>query len=141
MGAKMFKIIWKKEYNTNVREIDEQHQHLVHLINVLLAERAKGESPAALKKILVEIIDYTKYHFKTEEEHMVRHQYEHLEEHKANHRTLVDQIVALLNELKGGKSLSSEDLLTILRNWLINHIEKEDLKYSMFLGQAKRVIS
>lgn len=124
-----------------MREIDEQHQHLVHLINVLLAERTKGENPAALKKILIEVIDYTKYHFKTEEEHMQEHEYSSVNEHKKHHKVLVDQIVDLLNELKRGKSLKAEDLLTILRNWLINHIEKEDLKYAHFLGEAKKVIN
>lgn len=136
----MLKIIWRKEYNTNVREIDEQHQHLVHLINVLLAENETKKNPEVVKKVLIELIDYTKYHFSTEEEHMQKHDYLNYDEHVQFHKSLIDQIIKLLNELKTGKRLETKDLLDILKNWLITHIEKEDQKYSHFLGMATKVV-
>jgi len=136
----MLKIIWRKEYNTNVRDIDEQHQHLVHLINVLLQENETKKKPEVVKKVLIELIDYTKYHFSTEEEHMRIHEYKNFDEHVQFHKSLIDQIIKLLNELKKGKKLETKDLLDILKNWLITHIENEDQKYSHFLGVATKVL-
>ena len=70
-------IDWADSYSVNVAEMDKQHQQLVSLINELhramMAARVEStletvaDEVASMGKTLQELIDYTSYHFATEE--------------------------------------------------------------------------
>ncbi|HOJ64747.1 MAG TPA: bacteriohemerythrin [Spirochaetota bacterium] len=126
--------IWEEKYSVNIKEIDEQHKKLVGILNELHTSMLGGKANNVLKKVLNELIDYTTYHFKTEEQLMTIHNYPKYDEHKASHKNLTDKVLSFYSELESGKKLLSVELLFFLKDWLVNHILGEDKMYSKFFN-------
>lgn len=128
---------WNEHFNTGIREIDKQHQRLVHLLN-LLANRIVFQSDMpALGIILDELAEYAAYHFQTEE--VIWHQYladDALErDHKKSHEDFIATVRQLkTEETRQGDSLL-EDVLSFLIRWLASHILQSD-RYLALVVQA-----
>jgi hemerythrin len=45
----------------------------------------------------------------------------------------VAQVVDIQNKFKAGEAMVSMELMTFLKDWLVNHIQGTDKKYSSFL--------
>ena len=60
-------IRWSEKYSVNVTKIDEQHKKLVSLINEMYDAMRAGKGKDILGAVIAKIVDYTVYHFSTEE--------------------------------------------------------------------------
>jgi hemerythrin-like metal-binding protein len=123
---------------TGVQEIDEQHQILVNMLNEANARLTEYSGHDVLQNIIRDLMSYALYHFDTEEELMVENQYDQVdrETHFREHRGFSDKVSKLQQELRQGKLVSREELLTFLNGWLINHILKTDMQLGRFLKQS-----
>ncbi len=120
-------IYWTKDLQTGIERVDEQHKKLVDLINELFeANRNKDRSLVA--HVLDELVDYTVFHFKDEEEMMAEAGYRFLEEHAKVHQRFVDKVAGFQSRFKKGEDIADE-LLAILEDWLIRHIKLNDRGY------------
>jgi methyl-accepting chemotaxis protein/hemerythrin len=52
------------------------------------------------------------------------------------HKKFVADIVALQKQTQAGKATNSVNVLNLLRDWLVNHIQKTDKLYSEHLNTA-----
>jgi len=93
-----------------------------------------GKSKEVIGKILDELINYTGYHFKTEEDLFDKYGYPDKNTHKRQHGDFVDQVVKLKEDYDSGKSVLSIDLMNFLKDWLLKHIAGTDKKYTPFLN-------
>lgn len=123
-------VIWKPEYEVGIETVDEQHKHLVSLINKLEAAKGHEHENEVIHDIFYELVEYTKHHFAEEEKFLKSFEYEDLIVHKAQHKALVKQIVNILNGLKNNEYEVGEKLTLILQNWLIRHVLKHDKIYA-----------
>jgi hemerythrin-like metal-binding protein len=65
---------------------------------------------------------------------MLKYGYEGFEEHKVEHRELIDSAKALQQKFsEAGKTLSSEDI-EFLEHWLTEHILVADMKMGAYLA-------
>jgi len=125
---------WNESFSTGIPQIDEQHKHLVHLINVLASSIASKAGMPALDKIFSKLSEYAVYHFKTEES--IWHEYlqgDALEtSHNLVHESFISQVLRL-KEAEGAKSQNEvvENLLSFLTNWLAFHILDSDKRMAM----------
>ena len=126
-------IEWKESYSVNVTEIDNEHKKLIELINNLHEAMMSGKSKEVMGKILDELIQYTLYHFATEEKFFDKYNYPESEIHKKQHADLVEQVAALQKKFKGGERVLTIDVLNFLKDWLNDHIIGSDIKYAHFL--------
>ena len=119
-------IKWLEKYSVNNFLLDSQHKKLIAIINELhtAMKVARGN-----ETIFDELIWYTKEHFRTEEQIMLKFNYDAFNEHKAEHEKLTEQVLKLQKDYKEGKSLITMETMNFLRTWLINHIEGTDKKY------------
>ena len=66
--------------------------------------------------------------------------FEHLEEHKASHKALIQEIVGILTRLKTDENYNALDLIEFLEHWVTDHIIKEDMligpAYKQAIAQA-----
>ena len=77
-------ITWDdKKYSVSVPSIDIQHKKLVDLINKLHNGMMTGTAKSLIKEIITELVDYTKTHFKYEEELLIKCGYDEFEQHKS----------------------------------------------------------
>ena len=120
---------WSSDFETGVNSIDTQHQKLVEYVNRLHDGMMEGQAAAALGIILDGLVAYTASHFKHEERIFDQIGYEQTAEHKDHHAKLVAQVVEFQTKFKAGDATISMELMDFLKDWLMNHIMKEDMKY------------
>ncbi len=127
---------WTPNYSVNIQEIDSQHLNLVNLINTLHASMKEGKGKEVMGGIISELISYTKYHFTFEENLMNRHSFPGFSIHKTEHQNFTSKVIEFENNYKSGKVIISQEVLFFLKDWLINHIQVTDKKYSAFFNNA-----
>ena len=127
-------ITWSDTMSVGVAKIDKEHQGLIALINLLHSEMLAGKSKAALGTVLDKLILYTKTHFATEETLFRTHNYPQTDAHRKEHAALTQKALALQSDLKAGKTVISAPVLDFLRDWLTNHILKQDMAYKLFFN-------
>jgi len=133
----MARIEWKPEYEIGVALIDEQHRHLVEIINRFDEALRKGRGSRQANEILNDLTGYTQEHFATEERLMAEAGYPHLKLHQSQHRQLLQKIERLQFEHGiAGRRITAE-LHELLGYWLVNHIQRDDRAFGTCLGGGR----
>lgn len=127
---------WKPEYSVNIKTIDDQHMELVNILNRLFVAVSKREGDKAIAGILDALVSYTQTHFALEERLMKQARYAELEPHMEEHRRLLDQLDGLAKKHMLEDKPIYFEMLTFLKNWLKEHIQGVDTKYSRAFQQA-----
>lgn len=60
-------IPWSESFEIGIKEIDDQHKYLVKLINDCGNKYTSTLEESDIENIFVELLDYAKYHFSSEE--------------------------------------------------------------------------
>ena len=128
---------WKSSFSVGVTEIDNQHKRLIEIINQLHDTMKAGATPAALSKIVQELVDYTRFHFTHEEKMLERAGYSELTEHKRVHRAMIAQVENFRNQVGSGAATTPLKLMAFLKDWLSKHILETDMRYSKTLAPQK----
>lgn len=124
---------WNEDYSVKVKEIDNQHKKLIDIINQLYDAFKSSTTEEKMGDILDQLVAYADYHFKTEEKYFNLYGYEHSWEHKQQHNSFVEKVKKLQRDFNNRKATVTYQLMNFLRNWLIDHIQHEDQKYSDLL--------
>ena len=120
---------WDNHFNTGLCVVDEQHYRLVELLNELARAVAFKSDDFRLNQIFDELLDYTVYHFKTEEAIWEKYFLNEnmLEDHITVHQEFIDTIVRLKAEQSERSSIEiAEETLSFLARWLASHILETD---------------
>ncbi|HJV26296.1 MAG TPA: bacteriohemerythrin [Aromatoleum sp.] len=126
---------WNGALATGHDDIDAQHRKLIDLANRLNEMMQRGEDRGGIGAVLDELIRYTAFHFEFEETMMKKANYPDFFRHQQEHKQLVADVVARKTQFDRGEALSSE-LLSFLRDWLVNHIMKTDKALARELRKA-----
>ena len=86
-------IVWDKYYSVGIEIIDNQHKKLIDMINDLYASFITGEAQEKAPGIVDQMLNYTDYHFKTEEKFFDEHNYPETDKHKEIHQSFVDKAI------------------------------------------------
>ncbi|MDW6003597.1 bacteriohemerythrin [Vibrio mangrovi] len=121
-------IEWGPSLDLNIKEINRQHQTLVHLINELNHLLNNGYGLASIKRVVQGLIDYTANHFQYEETLFDQFHYVNEHEHVGAHHRLVEQVLGFQKRVENGEDIGKE-LMSFLQDWLTLHIQKEDKQY------------
>lgn len=124
---------WKDEYSVGLDSIDHQHKKLLSLINQLQTAVDYSTGEEFEREALDELVGYTKTHFSFEEGLMKDNGYPDYEPHKAQHEKMVKHVEEVLAEYEQDHDTAMSNAVEFLKDWLINHINGTDQKYSDFL--------
>ena len=125
---------WDQDkYTVYVAEMDEQHQKLVAIINRFYEASQEAPNKRKNEVLFDELINYTKYHFSTEEQLFDSKGYPASESHKAMHRNLVHSVVEVRKKFYLGNGSINQELLDFLKLWLTSHILSSDRQYGQYL--------
>jgi len=120
--------VWSERFETGLETVDQQHRHLVDLINQVGSMVIEGSrDDAAVANILGELGNYAKYHFAEEERLMAERGVAapHVAQHQLQHRQFIDQVGQMwATRSTLGKPV--EVLGNFLSSWLSFHILQED---------------
>jgi len=125
-------IQWTPDLSVLNDGLDKEHQKWIAILNDFYEGLMDGKSKEKLEGLVEAMLDYTKYHFSSEEKYMASIGYPNLQEHKAIHKAYVDKISEFHEKIKAGKFIVSLEVTNFLKNWLINHIKGTDMQYATF---------
>lgn len=124
----MFKM--KEEYKTGVSNIDEEHAKLFEIgerAYKLLISPFEMDKYDKIVAIIQELKQYTIYHFKNEETYMESINYKRLFTQKIDHANFIKKISEVdLEEVDENQDEALMEILTFLKDWLVNHILEKD---------------
>lgn len=136
----MKKLEWDESFSVNIAELDLQHQKLFDLINQLYAAWQNSKRDSADISLMEEmslqystlekLIEYTEYHFATEEKYMEQSQYPGYELQKKEHGQFTNEVTAMQEDFRSGKNVSTTDIIKFLVEWLKDHILGIDKLYA-----------
>ena len=131
-------VVWDEKYSVGNPKIDEQHKHLVKLINALWesCKQGKSEADKNFAVIIKEAAEYVRTHFNTEEQLMTKYNYPDYKNHKVEHETFIVEILNSVKEFQEGKQFVPNKFVRYLRDWLLQHIAISDKKYTPFIKDS-----
>jgi hemerythrin len=132
--ARVKNISWDDSLNVDVEEINDDHQKLVDLFNILSRAVEEGNSIEYVDAVLEELITCTIWHFRHEERLMVRYQYDGIELHKSEHNELIEGVRAMQQMLREENRLPTSEDFEYLADWLTSHIVGQDMRLGFYLA-------
>mgnify|MGYP001546483449 FL=1 len=134
----MDQIIWKDEYSIGITEIDEQHKHIITIINQFIINSDLPTTRSEeISDLLCELTNYCIEHFDAEERIMKHHNYqgmdEHIEEHLVFRKTMVDICKATTHGIKDVPAMLQE----FLHSWLVDHVLVTDMKLKSIFDDSQ----
>lgn len=128
-------VSWDQSYSVGVQVIDTQHSTLFDALNDLHAAMIHGKQKDVTDRLLRDLVAYTKSHFASEEFMLAKTGYPQLEAHRQRHRELTEEVAGYVKRFERGEAALSVHLIGFLRDWLTNHIRREDRAYSGWVLQ------
>ena len=131
---------WQNSYSVGVKPIDEQHMELINFTNKLFSSCMSGQdkTKGAFLQAIHEAVEYTGYHFGTEERLMERINYPHYASHKKEHMDFVKEVLIKVEEFESGKVLVPLGFVYFLRDWVLHHIAVCDKRLGDYLLSLRR---
>ena len=120
----------KPEYFTGIDTIDQEHAKLFSIANEaydLLINQFIPDKYDYIIEVLQELKDYTRYHFKHEEEYMLSIGYKRLFSQKVEHADFIEKLETFdISAIDANQRETLLELMEFLSEWLVNHILKKD---------------
>lgn len=129
---------WDEKFNTNIQTFDDDHKKLFSLFNGVYQQVFEcgdlEEERALTEKILVELLEYVKYHFSAEEDLMIQLDYTGYLEHKKEHNHYIAEVNKFVDQHNNGAVALSFPTFMFLKEWITKHIQKSDKDYGQFFN-------
>jgi len=123
-------IVWREQLSVGNNVIDADHRHLIDIINQVEKSLA-AKDRSALTKDLESLTQYSLIHFEREEKIASAAGYTQLPALNHSHVLLLQRLEQMRAEFDAvGVEWSADaakHFTDFLRNWLIDHVIKEDL--------------
>lgn len=132
-------IEWNETFSVGVQLFDDQHKKLFAMVNGLEEGMKNGDDHAAIEEVLNRLVEYTVTHFTEEEREMRERGYPGYEDHLEEHQDLLSEVGDFKSSFDIGVGDVSSDMMILelmgfLGNWLTNHINGTDKKYTTFFN-------
>ena len=92
----MAKIQWEDSLSVGIDVIDEQHKMLIQRLSDLSEAVEIRQGETEIMKTLEFMLEYTDFHFSSEEEHMAEQEYPGLEYQREQHEEFRDTLKKLI---------------------------------------------
>ena len=128
-------IEWSDKFKTGIEIIDEQHKELFRLFNRvydLYNNEFIIDKYDQIIAAVEELKEYTKYHFKAEEDYMLSIRYKKFFEHKLKHEDFIRKIDSIdYNIIDYNQQNHLLELLKFITDWIVEHVVTVDKQISL----------
>jgi hemerythrin-like metal-binding protein len=128
--AHMPLLIWKPEYSVNEVVLDNHHKKLFDLLNSVYENVINSLEVEYVLPVIDELMKYTRLHFFVEEQYMREKKFHDIDAHILKHRGFTHTIEKMKTHYHGNKLEVAQELIIVLGDWLLNHVIKDDMKYT-----------
>lgn len=129
---------WADDLVIDKGPIDQDHQHLVELVNTLHTATSQGCGQDVVGHILDDLAAYTKGHLQREERLMAEVNFPQLEGHRHGHERFVADLEKIQRRFESGSITTASQLSALLRDWLSLHIRRSDRPLREYLQKRAR---
>ena len=133
-------IAWPPDLSVGVDLIDDQHKIWFEKANQLFEAGRERRAKEYILEMFDFLDEYTKQHFKDEEEYMTKIRYPEIDSQKKAHASFIADLAKLKSDYNesGGNVLLIINANRMIVNWLTQHISTMDTKigdYAKTLGK------
>ncbi|TAN70681.1 MAG: hypothetical protein EPN17_04210 [Methylobacter sp.] len=140
-------IKWDPRFSVDNVAIDIEHKLLLSLLNALEVVLRNPHEKDSLRFFIDQLHESAKDHFRHEENLQLRYMFPYYEENKKGHDVLMVELDVIRDEIykfieKPDTSQEEADRMSkkinhVLRDWLVEHILKSDIKMKGFMNDAR----
>ncbi len=135
----MTKYKWSKDLRIGIKELDDQHKHMIDLVNSFSSLGIKSVSRNDLLDVFNDIISYAHVHFISEENFLKKISYPEAEKHIKEHQKILKKINDIfLNFSDENINHTVKEVEEFLTSWIEEHLMEEDKKFANYY-LAKKV--
>ncbi|MBF0312534.1 MAG: bacteriohemerythrin [Oligoflexia bacterium] len=132
-----------EQYRIGIPNLDEQHTRFLQIIEDVLLKIGDGKKPKELVafELIQDLKKYSIIHFTYEEQQMKKIDWPNINAHKDLHHDFNKKILEYnsISNSKNEKNLSKfKELTVFLKDWFLNHIQKEDRKFAEYYLEKKK---
>jgi len=121
---------WRAEYSVHEEVLDNHHRQLFSLLNAVYENVMNSREICSVLPLIDELMEYTRSHFTAEEQHMLDTGFQGIDAHVSKHREFTRSVEALKSQYHGNNLEAAQELMVVLGEWLLQHVLKDDMKYS-----------
>ena len=129
---------WNTAYECGNLQIDEQHQNLFKLANMLLTAMIAPQEKAVCHQYIEALISDISKHFKTEEQLIEEAGYPHTEEHRQIHKKLTNDALKIARHHKTGRLKIAEVFHFLAMEVVSQHMLNEDRKFFAYFQDSRK---
>ena len=127
-------VAWDDSFSVGIDVIDAHHLYLFSLINDLYSVVWQKFGARRVARVLKQLDEYARIHFRAEEKMMAHHGHAALERQQHQHHFFENKLREFIQELHINPLTAPFDILTYLRDWLVKHILVEDMQLRQLKG-------
>jgi hemerythrin len=122
---------WDNKYTISNIQLDNHHKRLFSVFNRLYDISMDDVRASSFETVLDELISYSNYHFKAEEQYMHEIGYNDIERHASLHKYFTSRLNDIKEREKRDNTELCRELIYFLGNWLKHHVLEEDKRIAL----------
>ncbi|MBF0097029.1 MAG: response regulator [Magnetococcales bacterium] len=139
--------LFGKLADVGIPAFNEAHKALLKMvvdIDEILWDAIEANLPPSdsewhvMSEIFSDLVSYTKIHFSAELAYLYEHGYPMAGQHAERHGELVNELNEYNKKIVAMNPDSVRHIRRWLLEWLLNHVNQQDLDYSMFFSEQNR---
>lgn len=132
MTKKLEKMVWTDALSIGNITVDEDHKKLFDIYNELVDLIELNKNREEFAKILSEMTDYARTHFRKEENYMKAFSYPGISDHIKFHHKYVRKVAMYNFHFTSPNPPDPFEIITFIGRWWADHILYCDLKYENY---------
>jgi hemerythrin len=124
-------LTWDNKYTVSNIQLDNHHKRLFSIFNRLYDISVDNESVSSFETAVDELVSYSNYHFRAEEQYMRKVGYNDIERHVSLHKYFTARLYDIKDREKDDNNELCRELIFFLGNWLKNHVIEEDKRIAL----------
>ena len=135
-------IEWNDTISVDKGIVDEDHRHLIRIVNEFAFSIGRGAREKELGQILLDLRAYAAAHFSREEKLQLQIGFPFARAHQKAHEELIRSLSATLRHFvedreTGRLNDSVTDIGNLLRRWLMDHILDADMRMKPYAAEMQ----
>lgn len=127
-------------------QIDRDHRYMVCYLNTVELALQNPDEMGVLLTAISQLYNYAYEHFMREELIMKKISYPAFNDHRKEHKDLLEQLLKLKVDLESHYTKEEilekyDEIVKFLRHWLVDHVLLTDMKLKPFLSQYPKDLS
>lgn len=130
-------LTWNDAYSVGSAILDSDHRIIFSLLAQLHDATDTDQSREVVGSVLKILAEYAEHHFRREEAIMRQAGYPLAGQHEHLHRQMEQKVATICDRWRAGeRNALSDEVQSLLKNWLTDHILEDDKAYGPWVEAA-----